>query len=79
LLEARGPWRNAGGAVLGFDLTGQSGKHVGDELDFTLAFPIQKHLKILSGYSLFLPGEFARRTRGPDNQHFFYLQTQVDF
>ena len=79
LLEARGPWKNAGGAVLGFDPTGQSGKHVGDELDFTVAFPIQKHLKVLSGYSLFLPGEFARRTRGPDNQHFFYLQTQVDF
>ncbi len=79
LLEARGPWKNAGGAVLGFAPTGQSGKHVGDELDFTVAFPIQKHLKILSGYSLFLPGEFARRTRGPDNQHFFYLQTLVDF
>ncbi|HUU14520.1 MAG TPA: alginate export family protein [Terriglobia bacterium] len=79
LLEARGPWKNAGGAVLGFDPTGQSGKHVGDELDFTVAFPIQKHLKILSGYSLFLPGEFARQTRGPDNQHFFYLQTLVDF
>ncbi|MBI1984222.1 MAG: alginate export family protein [Acidobacteria bacterium] len=79
LLEARGPWRNAGGAVLGFDPVGQSGTHVGEELDFTVAFPIQKHLKILSGYSLFVPGEFARRTRGPDNQHFFYLQTLVDF
>jgi hypothetical protein len=65
--------------VLGFDPTGQSVKHVGDELDFTVAFPIQKYLKVLSGYALFLPGELARRTRGPDNQHFVYLQTLVDF
>lgn len=79
LLEARGPWKNAGGAVLGFDPTGGSGKHVGDEVDFTLAFPLAKHLKILSGYSLFFPGEFAEKTRGSDVQHFFYLQTTVDF
>jgi hypothetical protein len=79
LLETRGPWKNASGAVLGFDPTGESGTHVGDEVDFTLAFPVHKHLKILSGYSLFVPGEFAQETRGEDNQHFIYLQTLVDF
>jgi hypothetical protein len=79
LLAARGPWKNASGAVLGFDPTGISGTHVGDEVDFTLAFPLHKHLKILSGYSLFVPGEFAQKTRGKDNQHFVYLQTLVDF
>jgi hypothetical protein len=79
LLAARGHWKNAGGAVLGFDPSGQSGTHVGDELDFTFAFPLHKHLKVLSGYSLFLPGQFARRTRGESKQHFVYLQTTVDF
>lgn len=79
LLRARGPWKNAGGVVLGFDPTGQSGKHVGDELDFTVGFPFQKHLRILSGYSVFWPGAFAKQTRGPDTQHFFYLQTLVNF
>ena len=79
LLESRGAWKNAGGAVLGFDATGESGKFVGDEVDFTAAFPIHKHLKILSGYGLFFPGEFAQKTRGSDTQHFFYLQTTVDF
>lgn len=79
LLEERGPWKSAGGAVLGLDPAGRSGTHVGDELDLTLAFPLHKHLKILSGYSLFFPGEFARKTRGEDKQHFFYLQTLVDF
>ncbi|MGD0921146.1 MAG: alginate export family protein [Terriglobia bacterium] len=79
LLAARGPWKNASGAVLGFDPTGNSGTHVGDEVDFTLAFPVHKHLTILSGYSLFVPGEFAQKTRGEDNQHFVYLQTLVDF
>ncbi len=79
LLEPRGPWKNAAGVVLGFDPKGQSGTHVGDELDLTLAFPLSKYLKVLTGYSLFLPGEFARKTRGGDNQQFFYFQTQVDF
>jgi hypothetical protein len=79
LLAARGPWKNASGAVLGFDPTGESGTQGGDELDFTLAFPLQKHFKILSGYSLFVPGEFARKTRGEDDQHFVNLQTLVDF
>ena len=79
LLRARGPWKNAGGAVLGFDPTGQSGTHVGDEIDFTVAFPLYKHLKLLSGYSLFFSGEFARKTRGEDTQHFVYLQTLLDF
>jgi hypothetical protein len=79
VLAARGPWKNASGAVLGFDPTGKSGTHVGDEVDFTLAFPVHKHLKILSGYSLFVPGEFAQKTRGEDQQHFVYLQTLVDF
>lgn len=79
LLEAHGPWKNDAGAVLGFDPAGQSGTHVGDELDFTLAFPVHQHLKVLAGYSLFLPGEFARKTRGEDKQHFVYLQTLVDF
>jgi hypothetical protein len=79
LLAARGPWKNASGSVLGLDPTGKSGTHVGDEVDFTLSFPLHKYLKILSGYSLFVPGEFARKTRGEDNQHFVYLQTLVDF
>ena len=79
LLAARGPWKNASGAVLGLDSTGNSGTHIGDEVDFTLSFPLHKHLKILSGYSLFVPGEFARKTRGEDKQHFVYLQTLVDF
>jgi hypothetical protein len=79
LLEARGPWKDAGGNVLGFDPMGQSGTHVGDELDFTLGFPIHKAVKILSGYSLFFPGAVARNTRGKDRQDLFYLQTLVDF
>lgn len=79
LLQSRGPWKDAAGNVLGFDPTGQSGTHVGDELDFTLAFPIHKNVRILSGYSLFMPGKFAAKTRGPDNQNWLFLQTLVDF
>jgi len=67
------------GATLWFDPLGHSGTHVGDELDFTVAFPVQQQLKILCGYCLFLSGEHAKNAPGKDNQHFFYLQTRVDF
>ncbi len=77
LAAARGPWRNAGGRVLGFDPTGRSGREIGQEVDFTLRLPLHKHLDFLSGYSVFLPGVFARRTRGPETHHFAYIQTTL--
>jgi len=79
LAAPRGPWKNAAGRVLGFDPTGQSGRDVGTELDFTLRLPVQKHAQFLGGYSLFFPGRFAERTRGPENHKFAYLQTLFRF
>lgn len=79
LARARGPWKNAGGRVLGFDPTGASGRDLGQEVDLTVRFPVAPHLGFLGGYSLFLPGRFAMLTRGPEPQHFAYLQTTVSF
>jgi hypothetical protein len=80
LAEKRGPWKNAGGAVLGFDPTGQSGRDLGQELDLTARIPIlERHLNLMAGYSFFSPGGFVKRTRGSENHHFGYIQTIVRF
>lgn len=79
LAARRGPWKNAGGRVLGFDPTGEAGRDLGQEFDLTFRVPLRTHLSFLAGYSVFLPGRFAARTRGPATHHFGYLQTLVHF
>jgi hypothetical protein len=79
LVERTGAWKNAGGTVLGLDPTGKLGTDLGHEIDFTLTFPIYEHLRMLPGYSLFLPGKFARGTQGPRASQFVYWQTLVSF
>lgn len=79
LAARRGPWKNAGGRVLGFDPTGEAGRDLGQEFDLTFRIPLEKHLNFLAGYSIFLPGRFASRTRGPESHHFGYLQTTLRF
>ncbi len=79
LAAKRGPWKNAGGSVLGFDPSGQSGRDLGQEVDFTARIPVHKHLNLLAGYSFFLPGRFAERARGPETHDFAYIMTTVRF
>ena len=79
LVEKAGPWKNAGGTVLGFDPTGKLGTDLGHEIDLTVAFPLYEHLRLLPGYSLFLPGKFARGTQGSRASQFAYWQTVVTF
>ena len=79
LHEERGRWTNALGAVFGFDPSGRSGTYLGQEVDFTLNFPYKEKIRFLGGYSCFLPGGFAKVTRGRDVSHFSYLQTLIDF
>lgn len=79
LAQKRGAWKNAGGRVLGVDATGNSGRDVGQELDFTARLPLGKHLNLLAGYSVFFPGGFAEKTRGPETHQFSYIQTTIRF
>jgi len=79
LAAVRGPWKNAGGTVLGRDVTGQSGRRVGGEFDFLATYNLNTHYRLLGGYSRFMPGEFARATRGPDTAHFGYIQLLVSY
>lgn len=77
LAEKRGPWKGATGRVLGSDPTGASGRDVGQEVDFTARLPLHKRFNLLGGYSFFVPGAYARRTRGPETQQWAYLQITV--
>jgi hypothetical protein len=77
LASPRGPWKNAAGRVLGSDPLGRFGRDLGHELDVTLRMPVHQRLSFLAGYSVFLPGRFARHTRGPETHHFAYIQTTL--
>lgn len=72
LEEERGPWKNAGGGVFGFDPAGGSGTAVGSELDLTYRFRWRERLLVEAGASRFEPGRFARRTRGEDDSVWGY-------
>ena len=53
---------NAGGVATRRSATGAAGNDVGQELDFTLNFHLNKQSDILVGYNYFFAGDFIRRT-----------------
>ena len=69
LESARGPWTDAGGQILGFDPTGQSGRNVGWEVDLTYNWAFRENAGLQATFSAFEPNRFARNTRGPSTQH----------
>lgn len=77
--EARGPWKDAAGNVLGSDSTGASGRNVGGEIDLTYRFAWQEKASLEAGLSRFDPGRFARRTRGGDASRWAYLMLTFGF
>jgi hypothetical protein len=79
LVAPRGPWKSAGGRVLGSDPLGRFGRDLGHEVDLTVRLPLHKHLNFLAGYSAFVPGSFAKHNRGPEILHFAYVQTTFQF
>lgn len=72
-------WYNAAGKVFRRDPTGKADKHVGNELDFTVKWDINKHFYLWSGYSHFFPGEFIDDTGADDPADWFFLQTTFKF
>lgn len=79
LASRRGRWSSAGGQTLGFVPAGTVGRDLGQEFDLMLRLPLHKHLQFEAGYSVFIPGTFARATRGPELHHFGYLMTSARF
>ncbi len=87
LEEERGPWKDAGGTVLGFDPAGASGAHVGGEVDLTYRLAWRERSSLEVGLSRFAPGRFARLTRdgdpasglSRDPSHWAYVMLTVGF
>lgn len=79
LEDEHGPWKSAGGAVLGFDPSGSLGRNVGQEIDLTYNFAFLKKSGVQVGYGIFEPNRFAEFTRGGDTQHWAYVQLVVGF
>ena len=52
---------------------------MGWEVDLNYQLSLMKKSGLQAGYSVFRPGRFARRTRGPDNQHWAYVMLTVSF
>ncbi len=77
LAASRDALYNAAGNAIRRDPTGQSGTHVGQEVDAIVNFHVTKHSDVLTGYSYLWGGEFLRRTAGPNaavNASLAYVQ-----
>lgn len=79
LHKGDGQWLSAFGVPLGFDRFADSTREIGQELDLTVSFPYKEHIEIVGGYSVFVPGRFAKLTRHTNNSHFSYIQTRFRF
>lgn len=70
---------NAGGAATLRDITGQSGTHVGDEIDVRVNFHVSRHQDILVGYSKLFTGNFIENQRPGIAPDLFYVQYNMRF
>lgn len=78
---------NAGGAPLrgavfvtpgGRSVTAQANE-LGQELDLTLTYTVNRQLSVTAGYSRFFAGDFLEETGKHDDVTFYYLQTKLTF
>lgn len=70
---------NAGGAPGRRDSTGNSGREVGQELDLTLLWKIDRHSALLFGYSHFWDSDFIVNTGSSEDPDLFYVQYSYKF
>ncbi|UJP05289.1 MAG: alginate export family protein [Nitrosomonas sp.] len=70
---------NAAGFATYRDPTGQSGSHVGDELDFRLNLHVNRHQDVLLGYSKLWSGDYLQRQAPGVNPDLFYIQYNIRF
>ena len=70
---------NASGLATMRDLTGQSGSHVGDEIDFRASFHVNRHQDVMVGYSKLFSGNFLEKQRPGISSDLFYVQYNIRF
>jgi len=70
---------NAGGNVLRRNVSGSSGKDVGDELDLTINWQVDTHSSFLLGWSHFWPNNFIESSGPSRDADYIYLQYTFKF
>ena len=70
---------NAAGNATLRDITGQSGSHVGDEIDFRFNIHVDRHEDVLIGYSKLFAGDFLKARAPGVNPSLFYVQYNIRF
>ncbi len=61
------------------DQTGNSGKEIGQDLDFRTHYKINNNIKTILGYAHFIPGKFAKTVGRGGVSDFIYLEVTIDF
>lgn len=59
------------------DVSGDSGTHLGDEIDFRIRWSPDRRMTVTLGYSHFMSGEFVRALTGRQDTDFAYLELQL--
>lgn len=70
---------NAGSVPIRRNVSGSSGKDVGDELDVTITWQVDVHSAFLIGWSHFWPSNFINSSGASRDADFLYLQYQFRF
>lgn len=70
---------NAGGAATRRDVTGNSGREVGHEIDLTVLWSIDVHSKVLLGYSHLWDSDVIINTGSSEDPDLFYIQYRFKF
>lgn len=79
LMEEKDALYNAGGKVSRQDITGASGRSVGNELDALVILKLNRHASLHMGYLHFKPGKFIRNTGSSESHNMVYLMLPVKF
>lgn len=72
-------WYDKTGAVIARDMTGGSGRNVGDEIDLHVRAKFRDTIGLWFGYSRFFPGRFVKNTVGNKDRDWAFFQATLDF
>lgn len=79
LLQKEDALYNAGGKATRLDVTGASGRHVGNELDALIIIKLNRHASFHLGYLHFAPGGFIKNTGTSESHNMLYMMLPVKF
>lgn len=72
-------WYDGRGSSRGRDEEGNSGRHIGNEINAVLTYKLSKWITLEGGAAHFRGGNFARNFGQNDGANLLYLQTSISF